>query len=301
MQGVNVLTAGNSHKIALMETAAANGLWAISFIYIKTALREISPVTLITLRFGVAALLLGILAAFRGELRHIYPLGLFRAAIVGAAGMTVQQLLQVKGQVTAEAGVAAFLASTAPAFIVIFAALFLHEPLRGWKIVGVLLATLGSIVISTGGNFTGLLHGNQIEPGNLWVLASAVMWAVYTILNRFVVQDQPATLATSGIMLAGMIFMLPMFVAGQSWQELVRLSLPGWASLGYIGVLGTAGAFWLYSSALKRSTASSLAAIQNLEPLLAVATAALVLNEPVTIAILFGGTAILGGVYLAER
>jgi drug/metabolite transporter (DMT)-like permease len=301
MQRAVVAFRVNPHKIALVETALAIGLWAVSFVFIKVALREMSPVTLITLRFGMAALLLALISAASGEMKTVYRRGLLRAALVGAVGITIQQLMQVKGQVTAGAGVTAFLSSTAPAFIVLLAAIFLHERLHGWKVVGVLLATLGAGIISTGGNVSRLAWGEFPDPGSLWVLGSAVMWAIYTILNRFVVQDQPPALATSGTMLIGMVFMLPLFLSNQSWQELVKLSMAGWASIGYVGVFGTAGAYWLYSRALKRSTASSLAAVQNIEPLVAVAAAALIINEPVTTALLVGGVAILVGVYLAER
>ncbi len=301
MQRAVVSPGINAHKIALVETALAISLWAVSFVFIKIALREVSPVTLITLRFGMAAFLLGLLSAANGEMKQIYRGGLVRSALLGAAGMIVQQLLQVKGQVTTDAGVAAFISSSAPAFIVLLAALFLHERMRGWKVVGVLMATLGAGIISTGGDLSLLKQGRVADPGSLWVLASAIMWAVYTILNRFVVQDQPPALATCGIMLVGMIFMLPFFITGQGWQELTQLSATGWESLTFVGVFGTAGAYWMYSRALKRSTASSLAAVQNLEPLLAVAAAALIINEAITAALLVGGAAILCGVYLAER
>jgi drug/metabolite transporter (DMT)-like permease len=301
MQKAVVSSGVNDHKLALIETALAISLWAVSFVFIKIALREVSPVTLITLRFGMAAILLGILSAASGEMKHIYRSGLVRSALVGAAGMTVQQMLQVKGQVTTDAGVTAFISSSAPAFIVLLAALFLHERLQGWKVVGVLMATLGAGIISTGGDLSLLKQGHVADPGSLWVLASAIMWAVFTILNRFVVQDQPPALATSGVMLVGMLFMLPLFISGQGWRELSRLSAPGWESMTFVGVFGTAGAYWMYGRALKRSTASSLAAVQNLEPLVAVAAAALMINEPITAALLVGGAAILMGVYLAER
>jgi len=301
MQRAVVSSNLDPHKLALIETALAIGLWAVSFVFIKIALREVSPVTLITLRFGMAALLLGVVSAASGEMQHIYRLGLLRAALVGAVGMTIQQLLQVKGQVTASAGAAAFLTNTAPAFIVLLAAIFLHERLRAWKVVGVVLATLGAGIITTGGDLSLLKQGRVAAPGSLWVLASAVLWAVYTILNRFVVQHQPPAMATSAMMLVGMVFMLPLFIANQGWQELGRLSQPGWAAIAYVGVFGTAGAFWMYTRALKRSPASSLAAIQNIEPLVAVVAAALIISEPVTPALFLGGAAILCGVYLAER
>lgn len=287
--------------LALGAATLAIGLWGVSFISIKIALRDVSPVTLIVVRFALGALLVGAAAWARGEFRRLRRQDLPALALVGLIGIAVQQLLQVTGQETADAGVAAFLASTAPAFTVLLAALLLRETLRPWQIGGILLATVGAITVATNGNWAGLLSGNFGAPGNLLVLASAVVWALLTILSKRAVENRPPLLVTTMMFLFGGLFVTPLFVMQQGWRELATVSATGWMAIAFTSIVCTAGAYLLTTWALKHITASRVALIQNIEPLTAVIVAALLLNEVVTPAMLLGGTAILGGVYLAER
>lgn len=287
--------------MALLLTALAIAFWALSFTFIKIALGEMSPPTLIVLRFAFGTLLLGGAAWLRGDLRRLKRSDLPALALLGSLGIGLQQVLQVSGQVYASAGTAAFLASTAPAFLVIFAALFLRERLGRLQLLGVLLATLGAGFISTGGSLDFSARDRLELLGNFLVLLSAAAWASFTILNRVVVQGRPPLLVSAGMLAFGCLFMLPWFAAVQGWRELPSLSLPAWGAVAFTGLFSTALAYLLYAQALQLAPASRLAAIQNIEPLIGMAAAALILSEPVTDALLAGGAAILAGVYLAER
>lgn len=289
--------------IAISEELLAIIIWGISFIFVKIALREISAVTLIVLRFAMGALIVGVFAWQRGDFAHFTWADVPRLALIGAIAITLQQLLQVTGQVTADASVAAFLASTAPAFTVILSAVWLREPLRPWQIIGVGLASLGGIIVATGGDFIALYTGQTLHtlPGNVLILLSSIVWAVFIILSKRMLSNRPAALVTSGIFFFGMLFTLPFFVIEQSWAEIPGLSLGGWGSMLYIGILSTAVAYLLNSHALKHISAVRVAVIQNVEPLSAVAAAVLVLNECTSWAMAVGGVGILVGVYLAER
>jgi drug/metabolite transporter (DMT)-like permease len=288
-------------RLAVLETALAICLWALSFIYIKIALREMSPSTLIVIRFALGSSILFAVAARRGDLRWLKLKDLPPLILLGAVGVTLQQILQVSGQVHADAGVAAFLASTAPAFLVLMAGLFLRERLSWSQVSGVFLATMGAAVVSVGGNFQLILQGRLANPGNFLVLLSAVVWALFSIMNRKIMQGRPPVLVAAGMMTFGWLFTLPFFFVVRGWQELAVVSPAGWGAVLYVSVFSTALAYLLYGHALKHAPASRLAAIQNIEPLIAVAAAVLILGEQVGLALLLGGGAIISGVYLAER
>ena len=292
-----------TETIAVSEAILAIILWGVSFIFIKIALREISAVNLIVLRFAMGALCVGLFAWRRGDFQQFTWADAPGLALVGAVGITLQQLLQVTGQVTADASVAAFLAATAPAFTAILAAVWLHERLRPWQIIGVGLASLGGIIVATGGDFAALRAGQAVRtlPGNALILLSSVVWAVFTILSKRVVRNRPAALVTTGIFFFGMLFTLPLFLAEHTWSEIPRLSPGGWGAMLYVGIVSTAAAYLLNSHALKHISAARVAVIQNLEPLSAVVAAFLILNETMSSAMVLGGAAILTGVYLAER
>jgi drug/metabolite transporter (DMT)-like permease len=287
--------------LAFAAATLSIGLWGVSFISIKLALQEVSPVTLIVVRFALGALIVGAAAWARGEFRQLRLSDLPALAGVGLIGIALQQILQVSGQATAEASVAAFLASTAPAFTVLLAALFLREVPRPWQIAGILLATGGAITVATNGQWGGLLTGNFGAPGNLLVLASSVVWALLTILSKRAVENRPPLLVTTAMFFFGGLFVAPLFIVRQGWRELATVSVAGWGAILFTSLVCTAGAYLLTTFALKHLAASRVALIQNIEPLTAVVVAALLLNEAVTPAMLLGGAAILGGVYLAER
>ncbi|WP_437276539.1 DMT family transporter [Sorangium sp. So ce375] len=287
--------------IALIESIIAITLWGVSFLFIKVALREVSATTLIVVRFGMGLLVLGAIAWKRGDFASLRLTDVPGIALLGVVGITLQQLLQVSGQVTADASVAAFLAAMAPAFTVLLAALLLREQLRAWQVLGLLLASGGALLVSTNGDLGSLLRGSLGTPGNGLILLSSVAWAALTILNRRVVADRPPVLVTAGMFFFGLLFTLPFFFAQQGWRELGQVSALGWGCLLAIGLICTAAAYLLNSHALKHISASRVAVIQNIEPISAVVGAALFLDEAVTGTMLLGGAAIMIGVVLSER
>ncbi len=290
-----------SSTLAVVEASLAITLWGISFIAMKLVLRELSPVTIICLRYGVGALLLGGLAWRQGLLAGLTWRDARRFALLGAVGITLQQLLQVSGQAGADAGVASFLAATAPAFTVVLATVLLREQLTPPQVAGIVLASVGGTVVATNGDLLSIFRGRFGAPGNLLVLLSAIVWAVFTLMNKHSVGKRPPVLVTASMFFFGWLFTLPFFAARQGWRELPGLSPAGWLALGYIMLLATVFAYLLNSHALQQIPASRVAVIQNVEPLIATTAAALILHEAVTPAMLVGGAGIIVGVYLAER
>ena len=290
-----------TETLALFETALAISLWALSFVWIKIALRDMSPVNLIVLRYALGFMILLGIAFVRGEFRKIQLSDVRAMIILGLVGIVLQQFLQVSGQVTADASVAAFLAATAPAFMVILAAVWLREKVTGWQIGGVMLATLGACVVAVGGNWAALMQGQLVNLGNLLVLLSAIVWAVYTILTRLLVINRPPILIVGGMLFFGWFFSMPVWIIQQGWLEIPQIKTEAWGALLCVGIFSTAITYLLYSHALKLAPASRLSAIQNIEPLVATLAAVLILGEPITRSLLTGGFAIIAGVYLAEK
>lgn len=291
----------SSYRFSQIETAIAISLWALSFPLIKLALQEVSPLTLIVIRFSLGGGLLFWVAYRQKIFRRYARNDLIAIGGLGFIGVTVHQLLQVSGQALSEASTAALLASTAPAIIVLLGAIFLKERLGLRQTMGVFLATAGAIVVSTGGLPTWLNQEQLLKPGSLFILLSAIIWAVYSILNRVVGADRSPLVTASGMMLVGAFFCVPIWILQEGWIELGKLTFSTWVNLAVIGILCTGLAHLLYTRALQRTPASDLAAIQNIEPLIAIIAAAILLGEKIQPALITGGILILAGLFLAEK
>ncbi len=296
--------------IGTVEAVLAIVLWGVSFISIKIALEEISPVTMITIRYTIGAAIIGAFAAARREWKQITRRDLLALAMVGFVGIGLQQLLQVAGQMLAPASIAGLLAATAPAFTLILASIFLGEKQTWLQAAGVGLALAGSAIVITNGQLSdiqsffttgdAIFSGSELQ-GSLLVLASALVWALFIIFNRKVVQDKPAMIVTAAMFSFGTLFVLPLFILLRGWQEFADISPRGWSAILFTALLCTAAAYLLNTHALKHVPASRVAVIQMLEPLVVVVTAVLVLGETISTPVAIGASAILVGIFLAQK
>ncbi len=264
-------------------------------------MRDVSPATLIWLRFGIGVLVLGLASARRGQLA--FPTrgewGYF--ALLGFLGITFHQWLQSNGLVTAQATTTAWIVSTTPIFMALLGWLALKERL-GWRqVIGILLAALGMLLVVSRGDLVGLwLHGFG-APGDILILISAVNWAVFSILSRRGLKNHPAAGMMFNVMLIGWLFTSILFFTGPGIVEIPRLSLEGWAGVAFLGIFGSGLAYIAWYDALQVLPASRLGVFLFIEPLVTMFVAALLLAEKITAASLLGGGTILLGVWLVNR
>ncbi len=146
-------------------------VWGVSFIATKVALRDVSPVTVVWLRFAIGFIILG--AAVRLRWQFSLParsdLGYF--ALLGFLGITFHQWLQSTGLQTAQATTTAWIVATTPIFIALLGWLVLKERLRWVQTLGIFLATVGVLLVVTRGNLASLASGSFGDAGGFSDLA----------------------------------------------------------------------------------------------------------------------------------
>ena len=129
--------------------------WGASFVWIKAALRELEPITLLTLRFAIGSGVVWLLALRRTRGRRgLRPSEVAPVAMLGLLGVAVHQGLQTTGMPTASASTAAWIASLAPAFIVLLAWPMLGERVSAAQAAGLIAALAGAGLVSSRGGRT---------------------------------------------------------------------------------------------------------------------------------------------------
>ena len=290
-----------SRSLARLEATLAVVFWGASFIATKIALREVSPETVVWIRFLMGTVVLGIAMLTRGEGALPSRRDLAYFALLGFIGITFHQWLQSTGLVTAQASTTAWIVATTPIFIAILGWLFLKEYLGKWGISGIALATFGVLLVVSQGDHTSLRLGDFGTPGDILILISAVNWAVFSILSRRGLQTHPAMRMLFYVMAFGWIFSSILFFARAGLWEISNLSRSGWFSIGFLGIFCSGLGYIFWYDALNIIPTSQVGAFLYIEPIVAVLVAAAILGEPVLLASLFGGVIILVGVWLVNR
>lgn len=292
----------NSRKvIALIEVTLAVVVWGASFIATKVALRDVSPVTVVWLRFamGVAILGVAVLARRQFAIPPTRELGYF--ALLGFLGITLHQWLQSTGLITAQATTSAWIVATIPVFTALLGWAVLKEKLGWIRVVGIALAAAGVLLVVTKGDLVSLTRGRVGTTGDFLVLLSAPNWAVFSVLSRRGLKEHPATFMLFYVMGVGWLLTSALFFTGPGFSELGRLTWQGWSGVLFLGVLCTGLAYIFYYDALKIIPASQVSAFIYIEPLVTAILAFPILREPLTAATMLGGGIILLGVWMVNR
>jgi drug/metabolite transporter (DMT)-like permease len=287
--------------IIYLEALFAVVVWGASFIATKIAVGQISPVSVVWIRFAMGIPILFIAVAVRKQ--FAFPKGneWLYFALLGFLGITFHQWLQSNGLITAQATTTAWIVATTPMFIAILGWLALKEKLTAVQAGGIALATIGVLVVVSKGDFAGLAVGQFGTPGDVLILISSVNWAVFSILSRRGLKTHPSTRLTFWVMTIGWLMTSVAFFAGKNYTEIPLLDSRGWWAMIFLGILTTGLAYIAWFDALSQLPAAQAGAFLFIEPPASMVVAAIVLYEAVTWASLLGGAVILIGVWLVNR
>lgn len=287
--------------IPILEALFAVIAWGASFIATKVALRDVSPITVVWLRFAMGVVILGVAVTVRRQFALPHKNEWRYFALLGFLGITFHQWLQSTALTTSRASTTAWIVATTPVFMALLGWLALKEKLHWLQASGIVLAALGVLLVVTDGNLASISLGQFGQPGDVLVLISSVNWAVFSVLSRRGLASHPAARMMFYVMTLGWLFTSILFFSGPGLPEIPQLTINGWLGVGFLGIFCSGLAYIAWYDALQALPAAQLGAFLYLEPPVAVIVAALILAESFSVAALIGGLIILFGVWLVNR
>jgi drug/metabolite transporter (DMT)-like permease len=182
--------------------------------------------------------------------------------------------------------------STLPLLTMAVAAALGREHLTLRKTIGVTVAMAGVAIA--------LVSGLQAMPPDAWqgdllMVAAAFCMALYSIWCRDVMNRTGAVAFVTIAMGVGAAALVAVAVARGSFAPVARLSPVLWIALLYLGAVGSALTFYLWSLALERTTPTRVAISVTVNPISAAIVGLVMLGEPlpwtipVAIATVFAG------------
>jgi len=266
--------------------------WAAAFVGIRDAVRYFSPGPLAFSRYVVASVVLAaLLVLSRAPLPDRKDW--LRLAVVGFMGITAYNLALNYGSQFIQSGSAAFLVNTAPIFTVIFAVISLKEKVTPVAIGGIVLGFVGATLI-----FLGEGKGVAVEPAAFLILLAAVVFSLYFILQKPLLQHYTSLQVVSMAVWAGTLFLVP--AALDVAAELAGASSRSIGIVVFLGLFPGALAYASWSYVLSRIPASKAGSFIYCVAPTTVLIAWLWLGEVPTPLSLAGGFLALSGVVITN-
>jgi drug/metabolite transporter (DMT)-like permease len=271
-------------------------IWSSVFAVARLGLAHCPPLTLLSIRFALAALVALALAL---ALRERLPRGraLLMLALIGIVNHALYLGLSYVGMRHVPAGLTAIIVSANPVLTALLAALVLDERLNGRKLAGLALGVVG----------VGFILRHRIVAGTdawldmLWPLAALVALSGGAILFKRI------GLAGGGFGgLAVQLAAAALFLAGPAWGlegglAAVEPVAEFWFSLAYQVVLASVIAYAIWFHLLRVSTATAASAWHFLIPPLGVLFGWLIMDEQVMWADFAGIVPVAAGIWLVTR
>jgi drug/metabolite transporter (DMT)-like permease len=263
-------------------------VWGSTFVMVKDAVASYPVFPFLTLRFGLATVVL--LAIGGGRLRRLGWRGL-RAGVLIGLWLFGGYALQTIGLQYTSASKAGFITGLSVALVPILSTLLLRRPPPPGAMIGVCLATVGLALLT-------LNHDLRVALGDLIVLGCAVSFALHIVsVSAFAPTMDPLGLtivqvATVTVLSAGISLLTP-----GPWPT------PGPSGLFaavFTGILATAAAFAIQTSMQRFTTPTHTALIFAGEPVFAAVFGVLLAGDVMTAGAVAGGALIVVGTVVSE-
>lgn len=275
-------------------------VWGATFVVIKNALADISPLFFNAVRMLLASACL--LLIFWKDVRQLRRPA-FRAALVAGLFLWAGYEFQTTGLKLTTPSKSGFLTGISVVLVPIFLAIFWQRKINRWTLVGVALAFLGLTLMTVPAGVDAWAEWSSVNAGDLLTLACAVAFAFHIIFLGRATQQHPfAQIAFMQTAVATVLMFatIPLLEAVQ--VETVQVAWTPAVIWGIVitGVLGTAVAFSVQAWAQQFTPATHTALIFTLEPVFAWLTSYIVLHERLGVRAASGAGLILAGVLIAE-
>ncbi|MBA3530063.1 MAG: DMT family transporter [Propionibacteriaceae bacterium] len=259
--------------------------WGSTFFMIKDVVTRIPVADLLAMRFGIASLVLLIVA---GRHLRMSIATLRRGALLGVL-YGLAQILQTFGLAHTAASVSGFITGLYVVATPLLGAVILRTKIPALTWLAVALATVGLGVLS--------LRGFSLGYGELLTLAAALIYAGHIVAMGRLAEPSAAISLTLVQML-----MITAICSLAALPNGIQLPATGgdWATVVYLAVIAGALTMFLQTWAQSHIDATRAAVIMAMEPVWAAAFAVAVGGESLTARMLTGGLAILAAMYLVE-
>ncbi len=270
-------------------------VWGSTFVLIKNALNDVTPLLFNAIRMTLAAAVLGLI--YWKNIRQMNRGSFFAGALTGLM-MYAGYEFQTSGLRLTTPSKSAFLTGMSVVLVPLVLRFGWRKHIHPWTIVGVIVACAGLFFLTVPSGDGGFFALNGINLGDLLTIGCAICFAFQIVLvgqasKRY--GFEPIAFLQVAVSAVLMFVTVPVAERAHiTWSPTVV-----WGIL-ITGLLGTAAAFTVQAWAQQFTPPTHTALIFLMEPVFAWATSFIVLHERLGVRSSLGAGLILSGVVLSE-
>ncbi|MBV7273795.1 DMT family transporter [Clostridium sp. PL3] len=275
-------------------------IWGGMYVVSKYTLSFVSPITLLWMRYIIAFIVLFITLTIsnskKGYKTAIKKKEWLLIVWIGFIGYFVSICLQFIGIKLSDAHTGSLITASTPVFVILFAKFILGEVFTKKKIIALLLATSGVIVVIG-------LDSMMVKHffGNIVLVGAAITWALLSIYVKVATKHLDSLTITTYSIFFALIFTTPFMLYGH--ENITSIIGNRQLILGvlYIGVLSTAGAFFLWNKGIEMVDTGIGSLFLFFQPVTGAILGWIFLGERLNFGFFIGGFLIVIAVIMASK
>jgi drug/metabolite transporter (DMT)-like permease len=281
-----------SDVIGVLAAVMSSSIGGLSVGVTRFVVGATDPITLGAFRFGIGAVLLLPVALCQ---RHRWPgrTALVPVAALGLLYFAIFPILFNASLIYTTAARGSLALSTLPVLTMLVGALLRVEPLTPRKSAGVALAMIGvaiALLTNLGTAPAGAWRGDLLMVAAAFCMAFYSVWSRPLALAYGTIVYTTLAMATGGLTLVGIAWLHGGLAATAAFDT------TQWSIMVFLGVLGGALTFLLWSYALERTTPTRVAISVTVNPIAAAIFGAYALGEPITVNLVVGLVIVAAGI-----
>jgi drug/metabolite transporter (DMT)-like permease len=248
---------------AHLALLAANVIYGANYIIAKGIMPDkINPSAFVFIRLSCCMILFwSIKFLFINE--KVERKDILMLALCGLFGGAANQLLFFHGINLTSPIDASIIQTATPVLVLIFSFIILKERITKNKVVGIIMAGIGAIVLIVYGNKS---VGTSSFLGNLFVLLNACSYGLYLVLVRTLMKKYHAITVASWVFLFGFIYVFPFGISDFLNTNFESFTTNTYLTIGYVVLFTTFLAYLFNIFALKHLAPSVTSSYVYLQP-----------------------------------
>lgn len=269
-------------------------IWSLSYLSIKVIVEEISPTLSAFYRFVLAAIILFVILKIKYPNEKILKEDNLKLALGGLFGIAIYFIFENSAVANTSASNVAILIATIPVFTLFSQRIFYKEKMTYGKMFGATLSLVGIIIIIASKGRVSLFSKGSI--GDLMTLGAVFSWVIYNrVCTNFKGNYKSITITTYQIMW-GSLFLSPSLFFSTLQIPSTKVVL----NIVFLSILCSCIGYIIYIYCLKQLGATIVTTYINLQPIMSLIAAAVILNEVITVWQVIGCIVIILGVTLVS-